>query len=260
MVVPAVQMTVPFGAITMEPRSDGKDYETEAVVDPATCMSCGICVGSCPTATPFRRHSALSPGIDIPDLSAALLRERVLEVAERLQGERRVIVFSCRESAKAAKLKAQLNDDETATLDVICAAQVPPPFLDFILSRKLADAVLVAGCAGGNCQYRLGAEWTEQRIARERDPNLRKRVDAERIALAWQEPWSGLGTPLALLVALRQSLPGTDAADERPTLPSSRHQALENSQWWCLPLHCLRPLWVYCLCGPAFISSMKARP
>ena len=47
----------PFGAIIMQPRSDGKDYETEAVVDPATCMSCGICVGSCPTATPFRRHS-----------------------------------------------------------------------------------------------------------------------------------------------------------------------------------------------------------
>ena len=33
----------PFGAITMEPRSDGKAYEIEAVVDPALCMSCGLC-------------------------------------------------------------------------------------------------------------------------------------------------------------------------------------------------------------------------
>ena len=46
----------PFGAITMMPRSDGTAYETEAVVDPALCMTCGLCVGACPTATPFRRH------------------------------------------------------------------------------------------------------------------------------------------------------------------------------------------------------------
>jgi len=84
----------PFGAITMMERSDGKAYESEAVVDPSLCLSCGLCVGSCPTATPFRRHTALSPGIDMPDLSASILRERLLEASEKLQGHRRVIVFT----------------------------------------------------------------------------------------------------------------------------------------------------------------------
>jgi len=65
----------------------------------------------------------------------------------------------------------------------------------------------MAGCAGGNCQYRFGAQWTEQRIARQRDPQLRKRVDADRVALAWLEPWAAFGKPSAVVDALRQSLP-----------------------------------------------------
>ncbi len=215
----------PFGAITMLQRSDGKAYESEAVVDPSLCLSCGLCVGSCPTATPFRRHTALSPGIDMPDLTASVLRERLLEAAEKLQGDRRVIVFSCQEGPGTKKAGSKLNDSETGTVDVICAAQVPPSFIDFILSRDLADAVAVAGCAGGNCQYRFGADWTEQRIARERDPRLRKRVDTDRVALAWLEPWSKSGKPSAMVSALRESLPPADAADtlpERSAGPANR--------------------------------------
>jgi quinol-cytochrome oxidoreductase complex cytochrome b subunit/coenzyme F420-reducing hydrogenase delta subunit len=206
----------PFAAITMLDRSDGKAYDSEAVVDPSLCMSCGLCVGSCPTATPFRRHTALSPGIDMPDLTASLLRERLLETAGNLQGERRVIVFSCQEGPGTKKAGSNLNDSETATIDIICAAQLPPSFIDFILSRNLADAVAFAGCAGGNCQYRFGAEWTEQRITRERDPRLRKRVDTDRVAMAWLEPWSKHGKISAVISALRESLPVFDAVDARP--------------------------------------------
>jgi ferredoxin/coenzyme F420-reducing hydrogenase delta subunit len=197
----------PFGAITMEPRSDGKAYEIEAVVEPDLCMSCGLCTGSCPTATPFRRHSALSPGIDMPDLTAALLREELLEVSKRLQGERRIMVFTCRDDTGAGKLRKQLNDPGTATVDVICAGQLPPSFVDFILSRDLADGVVFAGCSGGDCQYRFGAKWTSLRMARQRDPYLRKRVDTDRLALRWEPPWAGVSTVPGVVAALRESLP-----------------------------------------------------
>jgi ferredoxin/coenzyme F420-reducing hydrogenase delta subunit len=203
----------PFGAITMIPRSDGKVYESEALVDPALCLSCGLCMGSCPTATPFRRHSALSPGIDMPDSSASMLRQRLLEASETLQGQRRVIVFACRDSARARRISSRLHDSETATVDVICAAHVPPSFVDFILSRKLAEAVVFAGCPGGNCQYRFGADWTEQRMARERDPRLRKRVNADRVVLTWQEPWSTHGDASAVVAALRESLPEPESVE-----------------------------------------------
>ncbi len=208
----------PFGAITMMERSDGKAYETEAVVDPALCMSCGICTGSCPTATPFRRHSALSPGIDSPDLTAAALREKLLEASDRLQGNRRIIVFTCRDHAQSARLKSRLDDAQTMTVAIICAGQLPPPFIDFALSRNLADGVVLAGCPGGDCQYRLGADWTSLRVARQRDPHLRKRVESNRVALGWQEPWSASGDVSGIVAALRESLPvGTGGAAGIPS-------------------------------------------
>ena len=138
----------PFGAITMEARTDGKTYESEAVVDPTVCMSCGLCVGSCPTATPFRRHSALSPGIDMPDLTAALLREQIIQTSADLEGEKRVIVFTCRENESSSKNAKKLTDSNTAVVKLICAAQLPPSFIDFILSRDLADGVMISGCPG----------------------------------------------------------------------------------------------------------------
>lgn len=220
----------PFGAITMKERTDGKAYDSEAVVDPDLCMSCGLCVGACPTATPFRRHSALSPGIDMPELTAALLREQLLEVSEGLKGERRVMVFACQGSNRTNQGKKELNDGETAVIELICAAQLPPPFIDFILSRNLADGIVMAGCAGGNCQYRFGAQWTEQRITRQRDPRLRKRVEADRVALGWLEPWSGLATPAKVVSALRQSLPAREQADTPVNTPNGRRNS------WQIPV------------------------
>ena len=67
----------PYNAITMMPRTDGRAFEREAVVNASLCVSCGICAGACPTSMPFRRASALVPGIDLPGLTIAALRDRV---------------------------------------------------------------------------------------------------------------------------------------------------------------------------------------
>jgi ferredoxin/coenzyme F420-reducing hydrogenase delta subunit len=204
----------PFGAITMMERSDGKAYENEAVVDPALCLSCGICVGSCPTATPFRKHSALSPGIDVPDLSAGVLREKILNVSKKLSGNHRILVFACEGYNKSAKSKSRLNNSETGTLDITCIAQLPPSFIDFVLSRDLADGVVLTGCSGGECLYRFGEQWTGLRVGRRRDPRLRKRVDTDQIALAWQQPWSGLSDSTAVVAALRDSRHSSRLAEQ----------------------------------------------
>ena len=49
-----------------------------------TCVSCGLCAGACPTATPFRRKSRLVPGIELPDLTVEALRDSLLSVAGQL--------------------------------------------------------------------------------------------------------------------------------------------------------------------------------
>jgi ferredoxin len=174
----------PFSAITMEPRSDGSAYEKEAVVIADNCTSCGICVGSCPTATPFRTKSELSPGIELPQDPIKLLRENTIAASEKLSGDDRVIVYGCQNSLDPKAV----TDANVGVVTMPCIAMLPPSFIDFVLSRKLADGVFLTGCRDGDCTFRLGIKWTDARIAGERDPMLRKRADQNRV----QKYWAGL--------------------------------------------------------------------
>src|SRR5262245_44494536 len=158
-------------------RTDDLPFPTQAEVNPSLCVSCGICVGSCPSSTPFRRTEELKTGIDLPEYSLKELRERVMDTASGLSGPGRVLVLACEHGGAAGRL----GD----TVVMPCVAMAPPSLIDFILSRDLADGVVVAGCAESACYNRLGVQWTEQRFAAERDPYLRARVPRERIATLW---------------------------------------------------------------------------
>jgi ferredoxin/coenzyme F420-reducing hydrogenase delta subunit len=190
----------PYGAIQMAPRSDGTSYLREAVVDSDLCVSCGICVGACPTASPFRTRSELVPGIDLPSLAASELRVAIGNAAENLVGKDRVLAFACRGSRDAQSLSAAGE----ALVQVQCMGQIPPAFFDYVLSRNHADGIFLAGCTDQGCRYRLGSSWTGQRIGRTRDPRLRKRIDTRRIALGWTD--SPDGSVLRRLQAFRKDL------------------------------------------------------
>lgn len=171
----------PYAAISLVPRSDGKPFEQEPLVNPSLCVGCGICVGACPTAMPFRRLSALIPGIDLPEQTAADLCAQVEAAAAPLSGRARILVFTCREGAPAT----QLADAQTATVTLACIGQLPPAFIDYALSRKLVEGVVLTGCAENSCQARHGIRWTDQRLAGERDPHLRARVPRHRLMTCW---------------------------------------------------------------------------
>ena len=192
----------PFGAIQMEARSDDLNYEVEAVVDAELCVRCGICVGSCPTASPFRTRSALIPGIDMPDLPAAQIRSAIVAAAEQLEGADRILCFSCRGDNAASELR----EAGEAVVELHCMGQLPPSFLDFVLSRKLADAVFLTGCSDGRCRYRFGSRWTNERVLRQRDPRLRQRIDGTKIARAWDSPSDDGRGALQQLAEYRQDL------------------------------------------------------
>jgi ferredoxin/coenzyme F420-reducing hydrogenase delta subunit len=166
----------PYEAIRMVARTDSLPFPTQAQVNSALCVSCGICVGACPSSTPFRRSEELKTGIDLPDYDLKTLRKRTIEAAAALSGPGRVLVFACehgggRQFGGAVRLP--------------CVAMAPPSLFDFVLSRDLADGVVIAGCAQSACFNRLGVEWTKECIAGTRDPYLRARVPRERIAMIW---------------------------------------------------------------------------
>jgi quinol-cytochrome oxidoreductase complex cytochrome b subunit/coenzyme F420-reducing hydrogenase delta subunit len=170
----------PFSAITMEPRSDGAAYSTEAVVNADNCMSCGICVGACPTSTPFRRATDIVAGIEMPHQPVAGLRAHTLEISATFADGPRVLIYACQQSEVM-----NLQSGNVKVIELPCVAMLPPAFMDFVLSRGLADGVMLAGCGEGDCYYRLGDQWMRERIEGERDPYLRKRVDRDRLCASW---------------------------------------------------------------------------
>jgi len=211
----------PFSAITMVPRSDGQTaYEQQAAVDTARCVGCGICVGACPTATPFRRRSDLVPGIDLGTVPIAQIRDRAETAAAELAGEGRVIVFGCEHGPPLERLR----DAGVGTVTLSCVGMLPPSFIDFTLARTGADGVMLAGCREGDCFHRLGIKWTQARIACERDPYLRARVSRERIATCWAGE-AGFNRLEGELAAFRRRLAEAQAATGSPPLTETRRRA-----------------------------------
>ncbi|MCC7320426.1 MAG: cytochrome b N-terminal domain-containing protein [Rubellimicrobium sp.] len=214
----------PYTAITLVPRSDGLPFAQEVVVDPARCVACGICMGSCPSSTPFRRSGDLITGIDLPDRPLAGLRAEVIEGAAALTGGSggRVLTLACAHGAAGQEAPGRVV--------LPCVAMVPPSLVDYIISRDLADGVAIAGCAERDCQHRFGHDWTEARIARTRDPYLRERVPRERLVTIWAGPTEGarLGRELAAFgTALAAMEP---MAGVRPLAADETDEALATSR------------------------------
>ena len=171
----------PYEAIAMVERKDDSPFSMMPQVSASLCVGCGICAGSCPTSMPFRRRADLSPGIDLPDFTMAMLRDEVEAVAKRISGPGRLIVFSCQHGVRASDVK----HGSCAAVSLRCIGQLPPSFIDYVLSRDLADGVLLAGCKENDCYNRFGLRWTEDRLAGQRDPHLRARVDRRRLKTVW---------------------------------------------------------------------------
>lgn len=173
----------PYAAITMVPHPGRRAGHLLAQVDPDLCTRCGICAGSCPSSTPFRSSSPLVTGIDLPQRTVDALR-RELDTALARGGEP-LIVFACAHGARPLGLPAG-----TAILPLLCAAQLPPSFAEYALSRGAAG-VLVAACPESGCEFRLGPRWTQQRLRRERQPMLRASADGQRLQVVFAGPGDG---------------------------------------------------------------------
>lgn len=221
----------PYAAVTMAARTDGRALVRQAVVDADLCAACGICAGACPSSTPFRTAAELVTGIDLPQAPIAALRATLETALARLGGpggpsddkrRARIVIFGCRADNGGVDL-AGLADARTATIELVCAGQLPPSFVEYAL-RTNVDGVLVTGCREGDCECRQGNRWTADRLAAQRAPRLRAAIPAERVRVAW----AGRGQERALrdtLAAFRAEL--ATAAPSRALL--RRPKRLENS-------------------------------
>ncbi|MBF0161573.1 MAG: hydrogenase iron-sulfur subunit [Magnetococcales bacterium] len=171
----------PYGAITMQRRSDGRTFEFESRMEDSLCTSCGICTGSCASSNPFRvSKGVLKSGIEMPWYGAEELRTRTREKLSALSGAARIIVYGC-ENGLDFRVLDTLG---VAILMVPCSGMLPPSLLDFAL-KKGAAGVVVAGCREGDCFHRFGNRWVNARLRGERKPHLFAGTERERITVFW---------------------------------------------------------------------------
>ena len=208
----------PYDAVVMVARTDARPHARQAEVDPDLCAGCGICTGACPSSTPFRRDEELATGIDMPSSPIGQLRARLEERTAALAGSPRIVIFACRWGAEAA----QLDDCATAAVEFLCAAMVPPSFVEYAL-RAGADGVLVAGCREGDCEFRAGDALTAGRLDAARAPALRPTVPRDRVRLvpAGRSDLAGLR---AQLDRFRADLESLGPRARRHALPPKRQE------------------------------------
>ena len=189
----------PFGAVNMVPRTDGSRHAMQPVVVSDLCAGCGICVGSCPSATPFRSIEEIVSGIEMPDSPVAAMRRELQQKMAALSGGQPVVLFACSHAGELASLA----DHQTAVMTVECAAMLPPSFLEYA-TRRGATGVVAAGCRESDCEYRLGDQWFRQRFSGEREPRLRAAALRERMAVLWSG--SRLEPVRAALAEMRRNM------------------------------------------------------
>ena len=158
----------PYDAIRMVERTDGRDGLV-AEVNPASCVSCGICAGSC---APM--------GVGPPGRTGRDQLARVREfTARRSFGSGDIVLVACGRSAAGAPA-----EDGPARFPVACAGNLHSSVVEFLV-RAGAGGVLVVSCPPRDCWGREGPRWLVERLFNEREAELKPRVDRRRVRVAY---------------------------------------------------------------------------
>ena len=162
----------PYLAIKMIPRTDGARPKFQADIDPNLCVSCGVCIGSCP-------DNALTFG-DIP--LDPMWKTTLAKASE----EKKIkIVFTCERHAMHG-VGAHFNDPDVHIVPLTCVAMANPKLAAQALEAG-AGGVQFIGCPPEDCANREGNTWLNERVNGERLPKLKPEF-IPLVHTAWAAP------------------------------------------------------------------------
>ena len=197
----------PYDAIRMVPRTDGDHrYDKMAWVDVDKCVGCGICAGSCD-----------SSAIGLDWLKPLDVRKQVDGWLDAQPEDGACVAFACRGGA-GGQLGADPVTGRCAALPgwrvmtLPCVGHAHPLTVERA-ARHGARGVLMVACEPGDCTFREGAAWAEERMSGAREPALRPDkapINGVRVVHL------GAGATGALVAAARELEQGLPAARRAP--------------------------------------------
>jgi ferredoxin len=161
----------PYGAIAMVPAPPSNTgTKLVARVSAGTCVSCGICAGSC------------APMVIGPPGRAGkdLLQEAQDFVAAHPPQASGVLVMACAQDIAFEDLTSAVERIQIYPLH--CSAAIHTSTIEFLL-RKGVGGIYLLTCPGRDCMYRFGPKWLHERIYNNREAELRDRVDRQRVRI-----------------------------------------------------------------------------
>ena len=79
----------------------------------------------------------------------------------------------------------RLKDKENVVvLDMICSGMIQPTMIEEGFKAG-AEGVFVMGCQIGDCHFREGNKWCQDRLLGMRPPNIKKTIDKNKIRGFW---------------------------------------------------------------------------
>lgn len=163
----------PYEAIAMRPRSDGLDFKFEAEISKNLCSGCGICIGSCDyDALNLASYSVSQPHQNIRDL---------LE-KNPVKGKNYLGLICKNQAQKAGSIGFSTEDDQLQMLELECVGKFGKSMLD-TATRANAAGIIAYSCPDGNCNFREGNIWFEERMNNMRKPKFNRVQNAPPIAL-----------------------------------------------------------------------------
>jgi len=184
----------PYEAISMIARPEGGRSAEVARVDPALCVSCGICSGSC---APM--------GVGPPGRTG---RDQLAHIRPFIAGLEpgRTVVVCCDRGARG--WRGALEAEGAVVREVDCAGNLHTSVIE-LLVRGGAAGVLVIACPPRDCWNREGPRWLSARIYEDREAELQARVDRRRVRVVSANA-SEASEVLAALRALRADVAQLD--------------------------------------------------
>ena len=162
----------PYTAIKMVPRTDGARPKFQAEIDSNLCVSCGVCIGSCP-------DNALTFG-DIP--LNPLWKTTLSAVTEKKNVK---VVFTCERHILHGAGK-HFDDPNIYIVPLTCIAMANPNLAAQVLEAGASDVQFI-GCPPEDCANREGNIWLNERVTGERLPKLKQNF-IPFVHTAWAAP------------------------------------------------------------------------
>ena len=101
--------------------------------------------------------------------------------------KKKILGIVCERSVDLKKhvQKNRLKDKNNVSIvELTCSGMIQPIMLEEAFKQG-AEGVFVMGCQIGDCHFREGNKWCQERLLGQRPPNIKKTVDKNKVRGYW---------------------------------------------------------------------------